>query len=68
MQSNSCVIQQSLVAVAFFFFGCRWRLGHGDGRAVGEIEREMCKEKVRERERVKRINFFGFRKDRKSTV
>ena len=46
-KSNSCVIQQSLVAMVFFFLG-RWQPGHGSGRVMEEIKRETCKEKERE--------------------
>ena len=53
------------MVVAFFFvFFCCQQLGHGDGRAGEEIEREKCKEKERRRvvdRGVKLINFFGFR-------
>ena len=45
----------------FFFFYCR-RLGCGGGRAVEEIEREMCKERERGREKEREsYKFFGFR-------
>ena len=58
------------VVAFFFFFGCCQRPSHRGGRAVEEIERETCKERVRERERekrevererVSRIKLFGFR-------